>query len=287
MLTVRSQPAVPLADAGQFAAQAGRTTASRLILAAAIAALGVAAFLLARDLGHHRSAAPQASGGGVLVLDLSTSVGPATYSKIRRTFRQLTARRERLGLVIFSDTAYEVIPPGIAPVELEPIARFFKPHPVPLVPTPFPPRLIENPRFYDNPWTSSYHGGTQISKGLILAERMLRRDGIEHGRVILVSDLNESALDQDQLTKTLLEFGQRRQKLDVVDLSIGSSDRRFYSQLTGRPVNLSPTSPSKPSPAERSPYWLAAAAFALALLLAGNEYWCRRLWWRRTPEAST
>jgi hypothetical protein len=287
MLTTRSQPVVPLADAAEFDAQAGRTTRSRLILAVAIAALGLAAFLLARDLGQHRGAAPRANGGGVLVLDLSTSVGPDTYTQIRRTFRQLTTRRERLGLVIFSDTAYEVIPPGIAPVELEPIARFFKPHAVPSVPTPFPPRLIENPRFYDNPWTSSYHGGTQISKGLTLAERMLRRDGIEHGRVILVSDLNESSIDRDRLTKTLLEFAQRRVKLDVVDLSIGSSDRRLYSQLTGRPVDLTLAAPSRPSLPEPSPYWLVAAALALVLLLAGNEYWCRRLWWRRAQEAGS
>ena len=65
--------------------------------------------------------------------------------------------REHLGVVIFSDTAYEVTPPSPDPVELAPIARFFKPHAVPVNPAPFPPRLIENPHFFDNPWSTSYN----------------------------------------------------------------------------------------------------------------------------------
>jgi hypothetical protein len=280
MLKTRAQPRIPLADVGSFARETTRTTLGRLLLAVILGALGLAAFLAARDLSRAPGTLVQSRSGGIVVLDLSTSVGPSTYTQIRRTLSKLTASRERLGVVIFSDSAYEVLPPGTAPVELGPISRFFKPHAVPSTPTPFPPRLIENPRFYDNPWTSSYHGGTQISRGLGLAERILARDGIQHGRVILISDLTESALDQDRLTQTVLRMGQEGIKLEVVDLSLGRSDRRFYSQLTGRPVDLTFQPPKRVSTPRPSPYWLVGLALALTLFLAANEYWCRRLSWR-------
>lgn len=280
MLTARRRPAIPLADASSFERQTRRTTVSRLVLAALLAALAVAAFLLARDLTQRPNIGAKPHAGGVLVLDLSTSVGPSTYTLIRSTLAKLTAQRERLGVVIFSDSAYEVLPPDTAPVELGPIARFFQPHAVPSTPRPFPPRLIENPRFYDNPWTSSYHGGTQISQGLGLAERILERDGIEHGRVILVSDLTESSLDQPRLTQTVMRYAQKGIRLEVVDLSVGGSDRRFYSQLTGQPVTLTLQPPVPVTVSGRSPAWLVGMALALILLLAANEYWCRRLSWR-------
>jgi hypothetical protein len=280
MLTAHRPPTIPLVDAAAFARETRRTTVVRLALGALIGALGVTVFMLARDLSARPGPVSRSHSGGVLVLDLSTSVGPPTYKQIRRTMTKLTANRERLGVVIFSDNAYEVLPPGTAPVELAPIVRFFQPHSVPSKPTPFPPRLIENPRFYDNPWSSSFHGGTQISKGLSLAGRMLERDGIRHGRVILISDLTESELDRPQLTQTVLRFAQNGTGLQIVDLSPGSSDRRFYSQLTGRPVKLTLSPPPRVAVSRPSPNWLVGAALALVVLLATNEFWCRRLSWR-------
>jgi hypothetical protein len=285
MQTLRRPPSIPLSDAASFRDAATRTTAWRLALAVGLAALGLAAFLVARGLAHRPGIATAPHSGGVLVLDLSTSIGPSSYATIRHTLAGLTAAHERLGVVIFSDSAYEVVPPGTPPVELEPIAHFFKPHAVPRAPTPFPPRLIENPRFYDNPWTASYHGGTQISTGLDLAQRILQRDGIRHGRVILISDLNESALDQSKLNQILLRYGQRGTRLEIVDLSpTSSSDRRLYSQLTGQSVQLTDRPPGHAVTSRPSPLWLAGLGVALALALAVNEHWCRRLSWRPSAE---
>jgi hypothetical protein len=280
MLAVRKPRSIPLADARLLSEATTRTAVSRFVLAVVLAALGISVFLLAREFAERPGAVTTPKAGGVLVLDLSSSVGPSSYRRIRKTFDRLSARRERLGIVIFSDTAYELAPPGPEPVELGPIARFFKPHALPSTPTPFPPRLIENPRFYENPWTASYHGGTQISTGLDLAQQILERDGIENGRVILISDLNESNLDQARLTRTLLRYAEQETKLEVVDLSRGDVDRRLYSQLTGQSVTLTepplpPVTSSRPSP-----WWLVAVGIALVLLLAGNEYWCRRLSWQ-------
>jgi Mg-chelatase subunit ChlD len=280
MAVATKTPSIPLADAGQLRHEGRRTTGVQVALAVALAALGLAAFLVARGLAHRPGAVSSPRAGGVLVLDLSSSVGPSSYRRIRRTLARLTERRERLGVVIFSDTAYEVLPPGTQPVELGPIARFFKPHAVPSSPTPFPPRLIENPRFYENPWSTSYHGGTQISTGLDLAQRILERNHIEHGRVILISDLNESNLDQPRLTRTLLAYAQRRTKLEVVDLSRGDADRRLYSQLTGRSVTLTEPALPRVTSSRPSPWWLVGVGLGLALLLAVNEHWCRRLSWR-------
>ena len=286
MLISRRAPTIPLADAGAFERETRRTTCFRVALAVLIGALGVAAFLLARDLGRSQTATSAERSSGVLVLDLSGSVGPSRYGQIQRTLGRLTAHKERLGVVIFSDSAYEVVPPGTPPVELGLIARFFKPHAVPSTPTPFPERLIENPRFYDNPWSSSYHGGTQVSTGLDLAQRILDRDGIKHGRVILVSDLNESALDQDKLTQTLLRYGQLGIKLEIVDLSGSRGGLNYYSRLTGRPTSLTVAPSTRISSSRPSPYWLVTIAVALTLLLAGNEYFCRRLSWRHRLEAA-
>jgi hypothetical protein len=281
MLTTRGPTTIPLADAESFRDASVRTTLARVALALVLAGFGLATFFAARDLAHRPGVPAPSRAGGVLVLDLSTSIGPDTYQQIRRTLAGLTARGERLGVVIFSDSAYEVVPPGTPPVELAPIARFFKPHAVPQAPQPFPPRLIENPRFYDNPWTASYHGGTQISTGLDLAERILDRDRIRHGRVILMSDLNESPLDQQKLNRTLLRYGQRGVRLQIVDLSpTSTADRHLYSSLTGQSVAFAPEAPAKPRASRPSPFWLVGLALVLALFLAANEHWCRRLWWQ-------
>jgi hypothetical protein len=275
----RADQSVPLAGIARLRTAADRTIAMRLIVAAALLVGLGATWQAARALAQAQHDRPPAA-SGVLVLDLSSSVGPATYRRIRTILADLQARHAHLGVVIFSDTAYEVVPPSPDPTDLAPIARFFKPHKIPINPSPFPPRLIENPHFFDNPWSTSYHGGTRVSRGLALARQILRRDRIRGGRVILMSDLNNSGLDQTALTHTLLLYGRERIKLEIVDLSPQRDAIPFYENLLGRSVALTPPHEERgvgsPFPAR-----LVELAAALVGLLALYEAWSAPLAWRR------
>ena len=68
-------------------------------------------------------------GGGVVVLDLSTSVEPRKYQRIQRVLRSLSQSSTRLGLVVFSDVAYEMFPSGTRGNELDALLPFFEPPP--------------------------------------------------------------------------------------------------------------------------------------------------------------
>jgi hypothetical protein len=272
---------LPVANAERLRAASDRTVAVRLVVAAALVVALAGAWQTTRALAQRQhDRAPTAS--GVLVLDLSSSVGPETYRRIRNVLARLQAAREHLGVVIFSDTAYEVAPPSPDPVELAPIARFFKPHAVPINPAPFPPRLIENPRFFDNPWSTSYHGGTRVSQGLKLARQILREDRIRGGRVILISDLNNSNLDQSDLTNILVTYARERIRLQIVDLAPQREALPFYENLLGRSVKVTPPHEER-RVGSVFPWKLVGVAAGLVALLALYEAWAAPLAWRRQP----
>ena len=88
---------------------------------------------------------------GIVVLDLSASISTETYSRIGATLTDLVATRGRYGLVIFSDVAYEALPPGTPADALRPLIRYFKlpPQTQPGVP----------PNFPVNPWLQTFSGG--------------------------------------------------------------------------------------------------------------------------------
>ena len=50
--------------------------------------------------------------GGILVIDLSASIGEEDYGGIRRTVRRLIDEDASIGLIVFSDVGYELLPPG-------------------------------------------------------------------------------------------------------------------------------------------------------------------------------
>ena len=104
----------------------GAPASSSLTLAdPARLAATVAAFLVApRTPG--RKFLP-ADTTGIVVLDVSSSVKPTTYFRIEQTLATIAATQSRLGLVLFSDVAYEAFPPGTAAAELKPLLRFFAP----------------------------------------------------------------------------------------------------------------------------------------------------------------
>ena len=67
------------------------------------------AFLAVRDADVRHAPLVPSGTTGVVVLDLSASVYEAVFgSRLQKTARQ----GERPGLVVFSDSAYEALPPG-------------------------------------------------------------------------------------------------------------------------------------------------------------------------------
>ncbi len=63
------------------------------------------------------------------------------YVTIRRTLRRLVAEEASIGLVVFSDVPYELLPPGTPAAELRPLLRLL-----------IAPRLGP----VQNPWTQTF-----------------------------------------------------------------------------------------------------------------------------------
>ena len=81
----------------------------------------------------------------------------------------------RYGLVVFSNVAYEALPPGSPASALRPLIRYFT------VPTARrrPGAAAPLPT---NPWTLSFSSGTRISAGLDLAHRILLANRLTRAR---------------------------------------------------------------------------------------------------------
>jgi hypothetical protein len=149
----------------------------------------------------------------VVVVDLSLSVEGEDYKVLRRAFRQLIAENSSIGLVVFSDVAYELLPPGTPASQLRPLLRLL-----------VPPRL--GPPV--NPWTQSFRAGTQISTALQLAKEMLERDHVASGSVLLVSDLQTAPDDIPALARTIASLRQEEIELQVVALGPSSEARLLF-----------------------------------------------------------
>ena len=267
--------AIPLAGASGLAAFARRTRALRIGAAVALLALAAAAILLGRHPRVHEVNFLPAGSNGVVVLDVSASISSDTYSQIGTTLRDLVATRGRYGLVVFSDTAYEALPPGSPSESLRPLVRFFT----------LPPQRTPGvaPTFPDNPWTRSFSAGTRISAGLDLARSVLIDSQLSHPSVLLVSDLDDDAGDLPALASVAEAYKQEKIRLNVVALNAAADDQERFRQFIRGTGMLSqgrlPNEPTTEAGGARFPTWLAAVAVALALLLAANELAFARLNW--------
>ncbi len=100
----------------------------------------------------------------MVVLDLSASISSDTFNRIGETLRKLVATNGRYGLVVFSNVAYEALPPGTPASALRPLIRYFT--------VPSPHRPVARPHSPRTP-ELSFSSGTRISAGLDLAHRIL------------------------------------------------------------------------------------------------------------------
>ena len=236
---------------------------------------------------------------------MSASVGGPGRSFLR-PIEYLSKTGQDFGLVLFSDVAYEAVPPGTSSSELSAYLRIFRPPtqncdlpegftcpPGTKRMTPAELRQARSRGREQNPWSETFRGGTRISAGLALARQVLAREKVTHRGVLLVSDLDDSLFDVPALTRELITYRAQEIPLHVVALRAFNDDRLYFRRLIGRKAfvrraNLSPrTAARKPvRTAEAFPVDLAAVGLIALLLLALNEHYCGRLTWRRMGDRS-
>jgi hypothetical protein len=253
------RPSIPIGDIAGLARPGGRTLAVRVVLAAALAGALVAAWFAAQQSGKRAGLLPRGK-SPIVAIDMSWSVSFGdTNALIERTLADLAGSGRRLGLVLFSDIAYEALPPGTPASELRPYLRFFA------------------KRGVRNPWEDAFSGGTRIWTALDLAHRMLRRDRISNGSVVLVSDLADAPNDRPQLGQTLASFVRESIPIKIVGLDPTPEDAQLFrgalahgggSVTMLEPVQRDGRRGSRPAV---FPVALVIVAGSLALLLGLNE----------------
>jgi hypothetical protein len=212
----RPAPGVDTHDVSGFRRIVRRTGVVRLVLAGGAVALVLAAAATARNPQSSEQALVPPDRIGVVVLDLSLSITDDDYVAIRRTLRRLVAEDATIGLVIFSDVPYELLPPGTPAKELVPILR-----------------LLVAPRLgpVHNPWTETFRAGTRISVALDLAKSMLQRDEVANGAILLVSDLETAPDDVPALARTISGIERAGIKLRVAPLAPSSDALSLFQGL--------------------------------------------------------
>ena len=290
---------IPVAGADGLERHVRRTMLFRFGLGVALLLAIALAVAFGRDPDKRARQLFPGSESGVLVLDMSASVGTPGRNFVR-PIEYLSRTGQEFGLVVFSDVAYEAVPPGTSASELRAYLRIFKPRVRTCMADPgdeCPPgtrrmtaaemRRLGQGR-EQNPWSETFRGGTRISTGLRLARSVLEREGMTQRGVLLVSDLDDSSFDVPALTRELIRYKEQQIPLRVVALRPFNDDRLYFRRMLGREAfvrraNLSPRTVTRRSvrTAEAFPVDLAAIGLAALLLLALNEHYCGRLTWRR------
>jgi hypothetical protein len=270
--------AIPLSDADGVRFALRRTTLVRLGLAVALVVVGVIAIWRAASLNPRPVAFLPANTTTVVVLDQSKSVYISSYRRIALMLRKLVAANVPVGLVAFSDTAYEMMPPGAQGSELAPLLRFY---------TPGHGGSNVNPEtlYAANPWQDVFSGGTKISSGLVLAQSMLHRDHIRNGTILLASDLGTAGEDEPDLAQALIRIEHDKSvHLKVVPLYPVEEDLQFFQRFVPATAFVKPAQlrihagqESRRRLIADTPWPLLVAGGLLLLLLAANEVACGRL----------
>lgn len=277
---------IPLA-AGDLERVLRRARRLRLALAAVAAVLAAAALGLAVRIDDRPGRLVPPGRSGVIVLDVSSSITSDVYRQVERELAKAIATRDHYGLVVFSDIAYEALPPGTRAAELQPFRRYFTPLKQE-APPGYPPISVGNLPFPSNPWNLGLSGGTRISTGLALALEVLRRDRIEKGSVVLLSDLGDDPSDLPRLGEALIAYERARVPLRVVALTPSLSDKEIFQGLLQRghgTLEEAPPPPDRIGPSSTEahstvPRTLLLATLALLGALALSELWLGRLRWR-------
>jgi von Willebrand factor type A domain len=271
--TIHRRNAVQLTDLAELRIPARRTSFLRVALALALAGTLTALVLVSRSAGTGRAAVfPQGTSTGIVALDMSASIAGPIYARVATTMKGIVAANQSVGLVMFSDTAYELLPPNSPPGALLQFIRFF-------IPTGY---AGGTPLFAQSPW-NDFSGGTRASSGLAMARQALQRAHVTHGAILLVSDLDDAAGDQPALMAETLKLRRAHIPVRIVPLFAAPANARYFAALFGSSAFVSPsvfTHTAKRHAQAVSgtvPWFLLGLGALLVLLLAGNERWNGRL----------
>jgi hypothetical protein len=277
--TLRRAGATRLGDLPGLREPAERTTTVRVALVLALAASLAGAILLAKSAGNGRaSLLPEGVKTGVVVVDMSGSVSGVPFERVATVLRDFAAANQAMGLVMFSDTAYELLPPNSPTSTLLAFERFFDPQSL----------SGGSPSFGVTPW-NQFSAGTRISRGLRMGQEALQRAHVTHGSLLLVSDLNDSSADEEPLVAEAIALKKAHIPLRIVPVVAAPPDVRIFATLFGYNAFVPPsayrtTATEHVQPiATAWPWALLAVGALLVALLAANELFNTRL----RPEAVT
>lgn len=206
-----------------------RTGVMRTLLVLVACGLLAAAFFSARDLEARSNEFVPGGRSGVVVIDVSLSILNTDYARVRGVLERVIAAGNPMGLVVFSDTSYELLPPRTPSTELQPLLRFFK---------------LRGGELPPNPWLPSFQAGTLISSALELAQRMLERDKVSPASILLISDLETAPSDFGALGQVLSRIKQSSTTMRVVPLSATSDGRTFFGGILGFEAFVDPADPN-------------------------------------------
>jgi hypothetical protein len=273
LVSLHRRDAVALADLGEVRIAEVRTSVVRVVLALALAATLASLVLVGRSAGSGRAAVfPEGTDSGIVALDMSASIAGPIYARVASTLQGIVDANESIGLVMFSDTAYELLPPNSPPGALLQFMPFF-----------VPIRYYGSaPIFAQSPW-DTFSGGTRISTGLVQARQALERAHVKHGSILVVSDLDDAIGDQQALIAEALRLEREHITVRIVPLFAEHKNLRFFGTLFGSGVFVDPSvfthtaKRHEASIAAGAPWLLLGLGVVLVLLLAGNERWNGRL----------
>jgi hypothetical protein len=280
-LRPRRRAGVDSHDVGAFKNVARRTLLLRLLLAGAAVVLVLAAAAAARNPETSEQALVPPDRIGMVVLDQSLSITDDDLLAIRRTLRRLIEEEASIGLIVFSDAPYELLPPGTPAAELKPFLR-----------------LLVAPRLgpVQNPWTQTFRAGTRISAALELARASLGRDEIASGSILLVSDLETAPDDVPALATAIAKVEKAGIRLRVVPLGPSGDSLSLFAGLLPEDAFSGDlgTAPDRREPEAgavrtETPVILVVLGMLLFVVLAAHEGLAGRLALPRSrgPEGGT
>ncbi len=213
---------------------------------------------------------------GIVVLDLSASISEDTYARIGATLSDLASSNGRYGLVVFSGTAYQALPPGTPAAELKPLVRYFTlpPQKTPGLHPHLSRRTRGRPR--SAPARASRRGSSSRTRSPSTGWRARPSCSSR--------DLDDDPADVQRTALAVLAYRRDRVPLRIV----GPELRRPRTSSSSRGCSASratitaarlPQEASAVSGRGGFPWMLAALALAVAVALAVNELLLARLEW--------
>ena len=252
-LTLFRRRGIDTHDAHAFSRATWRARLLPLVFGAAAVALVFAAISSARDLETRPPGLVPNGTTGVVVVDLSLSIEDEDYDAVRLALRRLIAENASIGLVVFSDIPYELLPPGTPASELRPMLRL-------LVPPKLGPPV--------NPWSVTFRAGTKVSAALELARDMLERDGVESGSILLVSDLETAPDDVPSLSRVVASIRRSPIELRAYALAPSSDARLIFGGLLHEGAfELAPGDPNEEAEPQAASIPLSSSLLVLGALL--------------------